>query len=324
MAVPPLETRPCGGRYTDLIQAIGNTPLVELKRLSPKPGVRIWAKLESANPTGSIKDRVARALIEDAEEKGLIAPGQTILEPTSGNTGISLAMICARKGYPLKVVMPENVTPERTQLLKMYGAEIVYSPGDQGSNGAVAMALEMAAADASYYMPYQYGNDANPAAHYNGTALEILQELDGQVDAFVAGLGTGGTLMGCARRFKEELGDRVTIVAAEPMQGEPVQGLRSLEDGFIPPIIDLSLLDRKIFVTNHDAVVWTRKLLDEEGLFAGVSSGAIARVAVRIANEMDEGNVVFIVCDDGWKYLSSGIYTLPVDEVANLDSTVWW
>ena len=324
MAVPPLETRPCGGRYTDLVQAIGNTPLVELKRLSPKPGVRIWAKLESANPTGSIKDRVARSLIEDAEERGLISPGQTILEPTSGNTGISLAMICSRKGYKLKVVMPDNVTPERTQLLKMYGAEIVYSPGDQGSNGAVAMALEMAASDASYYMPYQYGNEANPAAHYNGTALEILHELDGQVDAFVAGLGTGGTLMGCARRFKEELGDRVTIVAAEPMQGEPVQGLRSLDDGFIPPIIDISLLDRKIFVTNHDAIVWTRKLLDEEGLFAGVSSGAIARVAVRIASEMDEGNVVFIVCDDGWKYLSSGVYTLPVDEVANLDSTVWW
>ena len=324
MAVPPLETRPCGGRYTDLVQAIGNTPLVELKRLSPKPGVRIWAKLESNNPTGSVKDRVARSMIEDAEEKGLIRPGQTILEPTSGNTGISLAMICARKGYRLKVVMPDNVTPERTQLLKMYGAEIVSSPGDQGSNGAVAMALDMAAADASYYMPYQYGNAANPLAHYNGTAVEILHELDGQVDAFVAGLGTGGTLMGTARRFKEELGDRVTIVAAEPMQGEPVQGLRSLDDGFIPPIIDLSLLDRKIFVTNRDAVVWTRKLLDEEGLFAGVSSGAIARVAVRIASEMDEGNVVFIVCDDGWKYLSSGVYTLPVDEVANLDSTVWW
>jgi [CysO sulfur-carrier protein]-thiocarboxylate-dependent cysteine synthase len=324
MAVPPLETRPCGGRYTDLVQAIGNTPLVELKRLSPKPGVRLWAKLESANPTGSIKDRVARSLIENAEEKGLISPGQTILEPTSGNTGISLAMICSRKGYKLKVVMPDNVTPERTQLLKMYGAEIVYSPGDQGSNGAVAMALEMAAADASYYMPYQYGNEANPLAHYNGTALEILEELDGQVDAFVAGLGTGGTLMGNARRFKEVLGDRVKIVAAEPMQGEPVQGLRSLDDGFIPPIIDLSLLDRKIFVTNRDAIIWTRKLLDEEGLFAGVSSGAIARVAVRIASEMDEGNVVFIVCDDGWKYLSSGIYTLPVDEVANMDSTVWW
>jgi cysteine synthase B len=324
MALPPLANKPCGGRYGDLVQAIGNTPLVELKRLSPKPGVRIWAKLESQNPTGSIKDRVARAMIEDAEEKGLIRPGQTILEPTSGNTGISLAMICARKGYRLKVVMPDNVTPERTQLLKMYGAEIVYSPGDQGSNGAVAMALDMAAADASYYMPYQYGNEANPRAHYEGTAVEILEELDGNIDAFVAGLGTGGTLMGNARRFKEQLGDQVKIVAAEPMQGDPVQGLRSLDDGFIPPIIDLSLLDRKIFVTNRDAVIWTRKLLDEEGLFAGVSSGAIASIAVRIAGEMDEGNVVFIVCDDGWKYLSSGIYTLPVDEVANLDSTVWW
>jgi cysteine synthase B len=324
MGLPPLANKPCGGRYGDLVQAIGNTPLVELQRLSPKPGVRIWAKLESQNPTGSIKDRVARALIEDAEEKGLIRPGQTILEPTSGNTGISLAMICARKGYRLKVVMPDNVTPERTQLLKMYGAEIVSSPGDQGSNGAVAMALDMAAADASYYMPYQYGNEANPRAHYEGTAVEILEELDGNIDAFVAGLGTGGTLMGNARRFKEQLGDQVKIVAAEPMQGEPVQGLRSLDDGFIPPIIDLSLLDRKIFVTNRDAVIWTRRLLDEEGLFAGVSSGAIASIAVRIAGEMDEGNVVFIVCDDGWKYLSSGIYTLPVDEVENLDSTVWW
>ena len=253
-----LQNRPCGGRYGDIIQAIGNTPLVELKRLSPKPGVRIWAKLESHNPTGSIKDRVARALIEDAEEKGSIAPGQTILEPTSGNTGISLAMICSRKGYRLKVVMPDNVTPERTQLLEMYGAEIVYSPGDKGSNGAVELALEMAAADASYFMPYQYGNAANPAAHYNGTAPEILEELD-EISAFVAGLGTGGTLMGVGRRFKEELGDAVKIVAAEPMQGEPVQGLRSLDDGFIPPIIDLSLLDRKIFVTNRDAIIWTRR-----------------------------------------------------------------
>jgi [CysO sulfur-carrier protein]-thiocarboxylate-dependent cysteine synthase len=318
-----LRNRPCGGRYEDIVAAIGNTPLVELKRLSPKPGVRIWAKLESHNPTGSVKDRVARALIEDAEEKGLIGPGQTILEPTSGNTGISLAMICRRKGYPLKVVMPDNVTPERTQLLRMYGADIVYSPGDQGSNGAVAMALQMAEADASYYMPYQYGNQANPNAHYNGTAKEILEELD-EVTAFVAGLGTGGTLMGNGRRFKEELGDAVTIVAAEPMQGEPVQGLRSLDDGFIPPIIDLSLLDRKIFVTNRDAIMWTRRLLDEEGIFAGVSSGAIAKIAVRIAEGLDEGNVVFIVCDDGWKYLSSGLYTLPVDEIENLESTVWW
>jgi cysteine synthase len=324
MALPPLENRPCAGRYGDIVQSIGNTPLVELKRLSPKPGVRIWAKLESANPTGSVKDRVARSLIEDAEARGTIGPDSIILEPTSGNTGIALAMICKRKGYRLKVVMPDNVTQERTDLLKMYGAEIVYSPGDQGSNGAVAMAEKMAAEDPQYVMPYQYGNPANPLAHYNGTAVEILQELDGQVDAFVAGLGTGGTLMGNARRFKEELGDRVKIVAAEPMQGEPVQGLRSLDDGFIPPIIDLSLLDRKIFVTNSDAIVWTRKLLDEEGLFAGVSSGAIARVAVRIANEMDEGNVVFIVCDDGWKYLSSGIYTKPLDEIESLESTLWW
>ncbi len=323
MAVERLRNRPCGGRYADVVQSIGNTPLVELGRLSPKPGVRIWAKLESRNPTGSVKDRVARALIEDGEAKGAISPGQTILEPTSGNTGISLAMICSRKGYRLKVVMPENVTPERTQLLRMYGAEIVYSPGDQGSNGAVAMALEMAEADPSVYMPYQYGNEANPNAHYNGTAVEILEELD-EVSAFVAGLGTGGTLMGNGRRLKEELGDAVKIVAAEPMQGEPVQGLRSLDDGFIPPIIDISLLDRKIFVTNRDAIVWTRKLLDEESLFAGVSTGAIASIAVRIAGELEEGNVVFVVADDGWKYLSSGIYTLPVDEIENLESTVWW
>jgi [CysO sulfur-carrier protein]-thiocarboxylate-dependent cysteine synthase len=323
MAASPLRNKPCGGRYGDIVQSIGNTPLVELPRLAPKPGVRIWAKLESRNPTGSVKDRVARALIEDAEGKGALMPGQTILEPTSGNTGISLAMICSRKGYKLKVVMPENVTPERTQLLAMYGAEIVYSEGAKGSNGAVEKALEMAEKNASYYMPYQYGNVANPNAHYNGTAVEILEELD-EVSAFVAGLGTGGTLMGNGRRLKETFGDAVKIVAAEPMQGEPVQGLRSLDDGFIPPIIDISLLDRKIFVTNRDAILWTRKLLDEESIFAGVSSGAIARVAVRIAGELDEGNVVFIVADDGWKYLSSGIYTLPVDEIENLDATVWW
>ncbi|HUA11195.1 MAG TPA: cysteine synthase family protein [Solirubrobacteraceae bacterium] len=323
MAVERLGNRPCGGRYGNLVQAIGHTPLVELQTLSPKSGVHIWAKLESRNPTGSVKDRVARALIEDAEMKGAIGRGTTVLEPTSGNTGISLGMICSRRGYPLTVVMPDNVTPERTELLRMYGAQIVYSDGAQGSNGAVAKALEMAAEDPSYYMPYQYGNPANPAAHYNGTAVEILEELD-EVSAFVAGLGTGGTLMGNGRRLKETFGDAVKIVAAEPMQGEPVQGLRSLDDGFIPPIIDLSLLDRKIFVTNRDAILWTRRLLDQEGLFAGVSSGAIASIAVRIANEMDEGNIVFIVCDDGWKYLSSGIYTRPVDEIENVDATVWW
>jgi cysteine synthase len=311
------------GRPGDILQAIGGTPLVELKQLSPKPEVRLWAKLESLNPTGSIKDRVARALIEDAETRGAILPGQTILEPTSGNTGISLAMICARKGYPLKVVMPANVTPERTHILRMYGADIVYSPADRGSNGAVDMALTMVAADPSYFMPYHYGNEANPLAHYNGTAIEILQDL-GEVAAFVAGLGTGGTLMGAGRRLREEFGSAVKIVAAEPMPGELVQGLRSLDDGFIPPIIDLTLLDRKIFVSNHDAIAWTRKLLDEEGIFAGVSSGAIASIAVRIARELEGGNVVFMVCDDGWKYLSSGLYTRPLEEVACVDSTAWW
>src|SRR3982074_1091448 len=199
MAAPYLENKPRGGRYSDIVQAIGNTPLVELRRLSPKPGVRIWAKMESRNPTGSVKDRVARALMEDAEEKGAIGPGMTILEPTSGNTGIALAMICSRKGCKLKVVMPDNVTPERTQLLRMYGAGIVYSEGAKGSNGAVDLALEMAEADASYYMPYQYGNPANPLAHYNGTALEILDELD-EESAFGAGLGTRGTLSGNGRR----------------------------------------------------------------------------------------------------------------------------
>jgi [CysO sulfur-carrier protein]-thiocarboxylate-dependent cysteine synthase len=320
---PDLENRPCGGKYSDIVRAIGHTPLVELRRLSPKAGVRIYAKLESLNPTGSVKDRVGRAMIEDAEERGLISPGQTILEPTSGNTGISLAMICSRKGYPLKVVMPDNVTGERAELLRMYGAEIVYSPGEQGSNGAVSMALEMAESDASYYMPYQYGNEANPGAHYEGTAVEILEELDG-VTAFVAGLGTGGTLMGNARRLKEEDPDTL-VVAAEPLQGELVQGLRSLEDGFIPPIIDLSLLDRKIFVSNRDAVIWTKRLLADEGLFVGVSSGAIAKIAVRAAEELDEGNVVFVVADDGWRYLSSGVYTKPMEELEEtIERTAFW
>jgi [CysO sulfur-carrier protein]-thiocarboxylate-dependent cysteine synthase len=317
-----LLNRPCGGRFSNVVESIGNTSLVELPRLSPKPGVRIWAKLEGQNPTGSVKDRVAKAMIEDAEEQGLISPGQTILEPTSGNTGISLAMICRRKGYPLKVVMPQNVTGERTELLRMYGSEIVWSEGAKGSNGSVELALEMAQRDASYYMPYQYGNQANPRCHYEGTAPEILEELD-EIAAFVGGLGTGGTLMGVGRRLKEH-DPETRIVAVEPMQGELVQGLRSLDDGFIPPILDLSLLDRKIMVSNRDAIIWTQRLMRDEGLFAGVSSGAIAAVAVRIAEELDEGNVVFLVPDDGWKYLSSGVYTKPVEELEGIDSTVWW
>ncbi len=322
MLEDPLLNKPCGGRFNSIVEAIGNTPLVELPRLSPTPGVRIWAKLEGRNPTGSVKDRVAKAMLDDAEERGLIEPGQTLLEPTSGNTGISLAMICRRKGYPLKVVMPDNVTGERTQLLSMYGAEIVYSEGAKGSNGAVELALDMAEKDASYYMPYQYGNEANPRAHYEGTAPEILEELD-EIAAFVGGLGTGGTLMGVGRRLKEHDPD-TKLVAAEPMQGELVQGLRSLDDGFIPPIIDLSLLDRKIMVSNRDAILWTQRLLRDEGVFAGISSGAIAYVADRIAGELDEGNVVFLIPDDGWKYLSSGVYTKSIDELEDIDSTVWW
>jgi len=317
-----LLNRPCGGRFENVLEAIGNTPLVELPRLSPKPGVHVFAKLEGRNPTGSVKDRVAKSMIDRAEAEGLISPGQTILEPTSGNTGISLAMICRRKGYRLTAVMPDNVTAERSQLLRMYGAEIIYSEGPKGSNGAVEMALDIAGSDSSYYMPYQYGNEANPLAHYNGTALEILEELE-RVDAFVGGLGTGGTLMGNGRRLKEENPD-TKIVASEPKQGEDVDGLRSLDDGFIPPIIDLSVLDRKIMVSNRDSVIWTQRLLRDEGLFAGVSSGAIAYVANRIAGEMDEGNVVFLIPDDGWKYLSSGVYTQDVDAIEDLESKNFW
>jgi cysteine synthase B len=316
-----LLNRPCGGRFGDIVESIGNTPLVELPRLTPNPDVRIYAKLEGHNPTGSVKDRVARSMIEAAEAEGAIEPGQTILEPTSGNTGIALAMICRRKGYPLQVVMPDNVTAERTQLLRMYGAEIVYSEGAKGSNGAVEVALDLAQRP-GFYMPDQYGNEANPLAHYNGTAVEILDELE-EVTAFVGGLGTGGTLMGNGRRLKEA-DPETLIVAAEPMQGELVQGLRSLDDGFIPPIIDLSILDRKIMVSNRDAIVWTKRLLDEEGVFAGVSAGAIAAIAARIAGELGSGNVVFLIPDDGWKYLSSGVYTKSIEELGDIDSTVWW
>ena len=309
----PTLNRPCGGRYGNLVEAVGNTPLVELPRLSPKPGVRIFAKLEGRNPTGSVKDRVAKAMIDAAEAEGAIDPGQTVLEPTSGNTGIALAMICRRKGYPFKAVMPDNVTEERTQLLRMFGAEIVYSEGAKGSNGAVELALEMAAADGSYYMPYQYGNEANPGAHYNGTAVEILEELD-EVAAFVAGLGTGGTLMGVGRRLKE-YDPETKVVAAEPMQGELVRACARSTTASSRRSSISRVLDRKIMVSNRDAIVWTQRLLHEEGLFAGVSAGAIAAICVRIAAELDEGNIVFLVPDDGWKYLSSGVYTTPVDEL---------
>ncbi len=307
------------------LSAVGNTPLIELPRMTPHEGVKIFAKLEEQNPTGSVKDRVALQMIEAAEDSGELAPGQQILEPTSGNTGIALAMIGKVKGYPVSVVMPESATPERVELLRMYGANIIFSPGNLGSNGAVAKARAMAEADPSLFMPFQYANEANPAAHYCGTAVEILDQVpDGRVDAFVAGLGTGGTLMGCGRRLREA-NPMVQIVAAEPLQGDPVMGLRSLEDGYTPPILDITQLDRKVLVSNGEAVLALRKLLDLEGVFAGVSAGAALAVARKIAAEMVEGTVVVLFADGGSKYMSAGLYTTPTEQLEReMEERVWW
>ncbi len=316
LGAPPLEVS------ADLIGTIGNTPLVELQRVSPNPDVRILAKLESHNPTGSIKDRTALSLIEDAEQRGKIRPGDTIMEPTSGNTGISLAMICRVRGYKLVAVMPENVTPERRQLLTLYGAEIVPTDGEFGSNGAVEVARRLSAEN-GLYMPFQYGNPANPRAHYEGTAEEIVRDCP-ELDVFVAGLGTGGTLMGASRRLKEHRPE-IQVVACEPLQGDPVSGLRSLDDGFVPPILDLARLDRKLLVGNRDAIVMTRRLASEEGIFAGVSSGAVIHTCVRVAERMERGTIVGIICDGGWKYLSSGLWTDDVDAVEErVNSGIFW
>ncbi len=306
----------------DVLGTIGNTPLVELSRISPNPDVRIVVKLESHNPTGSIKDRTALSLIDDAEHRGLLSPGDTIMEPTSGNTGIALAMICRVKGYRLVAVMPENVTDERKALLRLYGAEIVPTDGEFGSNGAVQVATRLAAEN-GVFMPFQYGNPANPRAHYEGTAAEIIRDCP-DLDVFVAGLGTGGTLMGCSARLKEYRPE-IQVIACEPLQGDPVSGLRSLDDGFIPPILDISRLDRKLLVANRDALVMTRRLADEEGIFAGISSGAVVHTCARLAARMERGTIVGIVCDGGWKYLSAGIWTAPLDDVADtLDRGLFW
>jgi cysteine synthase len=306
----------------DVVATIGNTPLVELSKLSPNPDVRILAKLESHNPTGSIKDRTAKSLIEDAERRGLVTPGDTIMEPTSGNTGISLAMICQVRGYRLVAVMPDNVTEERRQLLALYGAEIVESDGEFGSNGAVEMAKRLSDEN-GLFMPFQYGNPANPQAHYDGTAAEIVRDCP-EIDVFVAGLGTGGTLMGSARRLREYRSD-IQIVACEPKQGDPVSGLRSLEDGFVPPILDIQQLDRKLLVDNRASIVMTRRLAEEEGIFAGVSSGAVMHVCAQIARRMDRGTIVGIICDGGWKYLSAGIWTGELDDVEDtIDGGIFW
>jgi cysteine synthase len=304
-----------------LLDLVGNTPLVELPRLTPKPEVKLYAKLEGQNPTGSIKDRIALAMVEAAELAGELEPGRELLEPTSGNTGISLALVARLKGYRLTCVMPENVTEERRRLLHLYGAEIVESPAAEGSNGAVRLALELAEREPRYHMLFQYDNDANPAAHYEGTGAEIAEALE-RVDVLVAGLGTGGTLMGAGARLRESSPD-LTVAAAEPLPGDPVMGLRSLEDGYVPPILDVDKLDRKVLVSNAEAVAGVRALLDEEGVFAGVSSGAVVHVARKLAAELDDGIVVAILADAGWKYLSAPFWD-EAEPVETMEASVWW
>jgi cysteine synthase B len=310
----------------DVLSASGNTPLVELPHLRPEGGARIWSKLEMLNPSGSIKDRVALSLIESAEAQGLLSPGQTIIEPTSGNTGIALAMICAVKGYRFRAVMPESATTERVEQISMYGAEIVFSPGELGSNGGVALARELAAADPSLYMPFQYANAENPNAHYRTTGPEIIEALDGKVDAFVAGLGTGGTLMGTGRALREANPD-VQIIAAEPLQGEAVMGLRSLEDGYTPEILDITQLDRKMLVTNLESVKAMRDLLTHEGIWVGVSCGAAMHVARQVASQMEpEQNVVTVFADGGARYASANLFTEQDEAVLEetLETRLWW
>jgi len=303
-----------------LLDLVGSTPLVELTRLAPSPSIRLYAKLEGQNPTGSIKDRVALAMLDAAERSGELQPGRRLLEPTSGNTGIALALVAKLRGYPLTCVMPANVTEERRRLLRLYGAEIVDSPADEGSNGAVRLALELAEQDA-VFMPFQYANEANPRAHYAGTGAEIADELD-RVDVLVAGLGTGGTLMGAGKRLRESFPD-VVVAAAEPLPGDAVMGLRSLEEGYVPPILDVSRLDRKLLVSNTESVAGLRLLLEREGIFGGLSSGAVVHAALRLADELDEGVVVCVLADAGWKYLSAGFWDAE-DLEAAMERSIWW
>jgi cysteine synthase B len=309
--------------YRSMLDTIGNTPLVELPNLSPSATVRFFAKLEGQNPTGSVKDRIAKAMIEAGERDGLLTPGCTILEPTSGNTGVSLAFVAKLKGYKVKVVMPDNVSEERTALLRAYGAEIVYSEGLRGTNGSIEVAQELAAADPGLVMLYQYGNEANPRAHYEGTGPEILRDLP-EVDIFIAGLGTGGTLTGTGRYLKERK-PSVKVIAAAPHPGDLVQGLRSLEDGFIPPVLDQSVLDGRIVVDSRNSFAGAKELLDKEGIFAGISAGAVLRTAQKAAQRFDRGNVVLLLADGGWKYLSTNLWNTDYSDLPDdIDAKVWW
>ncbi|HEX5096831.1 MAG TPA: cysteine synthase family protein [Acidimicrobiia bacterium] len=301
-------------RHENVLGLIGNTPLVGVHQLSPNPGVKIWAKLEGQNPGGSSKDRIALKMVELAERDGTLQPGATILEPSSGNTGIGLALVAKLRGYTLRVVMPENVSIERRQLLEIFGAEITLSPGEEGSNGAIRMAEKIHADEPERYtFLFQYGNPANPLAHYEATGPEIWRDCP-EVDVFCAGLGTSGTLMGVGKFLKEQ-NPNVKVVAVEPPSGELVQGLRNLDDGFVPPIFDPAVLDRKLIVRPKDSIEWTRRLLEDCGVFAGISSGAAIAGAVKAAAQLERGTVVTLLPDGGWKYLSSGAWTDPIDEV---------
>jgi [CysO sulfur-carrier protein]-thiocarboxylate-dependent cysteine synthase len=309
-------------RFDDILDAIGNTPLVGMPRLTPKSGVRLWAKLEGNNPTGSTKDRIAKTMIEAAEASGELEPGRTILEPTSGNTGIALAMVAARKGYPLTVVIPDNASHERIGLLRLFGAEIVFSDGEKGTNGSIDVARALAQ-DPKYYMPFQYGNPANPLAHERGTAEEIVRDLP-SVTHLVAGMGTGGTLTGIGRRLHRH-DPRIQVIAAEPELGEMVYGLRSLDDGFIPPIFDAAQVDRKFLVSSADAVRANRELTAREGIFAGISSGAVVHVAQRIASGLDRADVVCLLADGGWKYLSTEAWAPDIETAEKrVAESLWW
>jgi cysteine synthase B len=301
-------------RHENVLGLIGNTPLVGVHQLSPNPDVKIWAKLEGQNPGGSSKDRIALKMVELAERDGTLQPGATILEPSSGNTGIGLALVAKLRGYTLRVVMPENVSIERRQLLEIFGAEITLSPGEEGSNGAIRMAEKIHADEPERYtFLFQYGNPANPLAHYEATGPEIWRDCP-EVDVFCAGLGTSGTLMGVGKFLKEH-NPNVKVVAVEPPSGELVQGLRNLDDGFVPPIFDPAVLDRKLIVRPKDSIEWTRRLLEDCGVFAGISSGAAIAGAVKAAAQLERGTVVTLLPDGGWKYLSSGAWTDPIDEV---------
>ena len=313
--------------YGNVIDLIGNTPMVDVSALSPNPNVRIVAKLESQNPFGSVKDRIAKSMIEQAEKDGSLVPGQTIIEPSSGNTGIALAAIAGMKGYPIKILMPESVSIERRQMLEVFGAELILTPGEEGSNGAVRRAQEMAAANPQWCFMYQYANDANPRAHYEGTGPEIWRDLP-EITHFVAGLGTSGTLMGTGRFLKEQ-NPNIKLIAIEPPLGERVEGLRNLEDGYIPPVFEnwhgFELLDRKRVVRPRESIEWTRRLVRECGIFAGISAGAAMAGAAKVAGEIESGVIAFIVCDGGWKYLSTGAYTDDLDAAeAKAESIIYF